>query len=336
MDQQISSGIRTGTIPGLSRPVSRLFFGTAIPPVSTGEDRAADLLDRVLETGIDAFDCARSYGLAERTLGRWMESRGNRDRVTVLTKCGDVRDGQVKVDRQVILAQLKTSLDELRTDHADIFLLHRDDPATPVEEQIDTMNELLAEGLIRAAGVSNWTHARIEAANAYAAAHGLTEFAVSSPNYSLAHQVRDPYGGGCVTLTGPENREARAWYARTRMPVVAYSGLARGFLSGRFAAGDFEAAARTLDEFAQRGYLCEENMARLARAEQLAARTGLSVPEIAVRYLFAAPMDLFAVVSSSSPARLLMNVRAAAHPLSAEEAAFLETGGSGQRAGNRQ
>ena len=320
----MKQAVRTGVLSGLHFPVSRIFFGTAIPPVSTGEDRALELLDSVLESGVNVFDCARSYGQAERTLGRWAESRGVRDRVVFLSKCGDIRDGQVHVDRRVILDQFQMSLEALRTDCIDIYLLHRDDPDTPVEEQIDTMNQLLEAGRVRMIGVSNWTHRRIEAANAYAAAHGLTGFSVSSPNYSLAVQVKDPFGGGCVTLTGPDQQDARAWYTENQMPVVAYSSLARGFLSGRFRAGDNETAARVLDEFAQRGFLCKENMDRLRRAEQLAERDGLSVPEIGMRYVFASPMNLFAVVSTSSPERLRMNLRSAACPLGKEDAAFLE------------
>ena len=314
-----------GTIPGLGAEVSRIFFGTAIPPISTGEDRSLELLDNVLETGINAFDCARSYGLAENMLGKWMETRSNRDRVLILSKCGDIKEGRVRVDRQVILGQLRESLDALRTDHIDIYLLHRDDPEIRPEEQIDTLNEVMERGLARVIGVSNWSHQRIETANRYAVAHGLTGFAVSSPNYGLARQMEDPWGGGCVTLSGPENRDARDWYVRSGMPVIAYSSLGRGFFSGRFCSGDYERAAQVLDGPAQKGYLYRENMDRLRRAEELADRYGLTVPEVAMRYLFGSPMDLFAVVSSASAERLKLSIRAAACPLGSDDISFLES-----------
>ena len=314
----------SGMIQGLEQPISRLFFGTAMAPINTGEEGALDLLDRVRAAGVNAFDCARSYGRAEYTLGQWMESRRCREQVTLLTKAGDVRGGVVKVNRQVIEEQMKLSLEALRTDRIDIFLLHRDDPNTPVGEFIDVLNEAKEAGKISVFGVSNWTHQRIQAANDYARAHGLAGLSVSSPNYGLARQMQDLWGGGCVTLSGPDNREAREWYIRNQMPVIAYSSLARGFFSGRFRSDDPEGARRVLDSYAAKGYLYPENLERLRRAEILAQRYGVSVPEIAMRYIFGSRMNVYAVVSTSSEGRLKMNIRAAEHPLSSEDTAWLE------------
>ncbi len=190
MNEQIS----IGDIAGLT--VSRIFFGTANPPISTDEDTAYSLLDTVFALGINAFDCARSYGLAEKVLGLWIEKRKCRDKVVILSKCGDVRDGRVKLNRQVFFEQLQQSLDALHVDCIDIYLLHRDDPNTPVEEFINTLNEVKGAGKVKVFGVSNWTHQRIEAANHYAGSQNLTGFQVSSPNYGLALQVQDLWGGG--------------------------------------------------------------------------------------------------------------------------------------------
>lgn len=306
--------------------VSRIFCGTANPPISSAEKSAYELLDSVLASGINAFDCARSYGMAENTLGNWIEKRNCRDKIIILSKCGDVKNGKVLVNRQVIMEQLQQSLEALKVSYIDIYLLHRDDPNTPVEEFIDTLNEIKEAGKIKIFGVSNWTHQRIEAANNYAASKGLTGFQVSSPNYGLARQIQDLWGGGCVTISGPENKEARSWYIENQMPVIAYSSLGRGFFSGRFKAGDYETARKCLDTFAQKGYLYEENMQRLKRAEELAEKYNISVPEIAMRYIFSSEMNLFAVVSTASPERLRMNIRAANNPLSKEDSQYLEAG----------
>ncbi len=317
---------RRGTIPGLSMPVSRIFFGTASAPIMKNMASAPQLLDSAVEAGVNAFDCARSYGQAENVLGKWIEERGNRDKVVILTKGGDVHLGLVKVNRKVIADQMSRSLEALCTDHIDIYLLHRDDPHTPVGEFIDTLNEAKEAGKIRVFGVSNWTHQRIAEANAYASAHGLQGFSVSSPNYGLARQMKDLWGGGCVTISGPEHADARDWYTEQKMPVIAYSSLGRGFFSGRFKAFDMQGAREVLDGFARKGYLYPENMERLKRVEILAERYGLTVPEIAMRYIFASSMDVYAVVGTTSKERLQMNLRAADQPLSGEDAHFLETG----------
>lgn len=315
-----------GKINPLPLAASRIVFGTATGPMISGEN-ADEMLDGAAERGVNFFDCARSYGRAEEVLGDWIRRRGNRDQVIVLTKCGDIRNGIVKVNRQVIREQLETSLKTLQTDHIDLFLLHRDDPDTPVAEIMETLHGVKQEGKILLYGVSNWTTERIREANRYAAQNGIMEFSVSSPNYGLARQMADLWGGGCVSLTGPEHQADREWYAETRIPLIAYSSLGRGFFSGKFRADDPEEARRVLDSYAQKGYLYPENLRRLERAEKLARKKGLSVPEIAMRYVFASPMNVFAVVSTTKPERLDGSIRAAADPLTAEEAGWLEEGG---------
>ena len=189
---------------------------------------------------------------------------------------------------------------------------------------IDCLNEMKQQGKIKVFGVSNWTHQRIEEANAYASAHGLEGFCVSSPNFGLAEQVNDPWGGECVTISGAANADARAWYAEKQMPVIAYSSLGRGFFSGKFHSGDYEGAKKVLDNAGQKGYLHEVNMTRLARAEELAARDQMSVSQIAMRYIFSNEMNVFAVVSTTNPNRMRDNIAAANALLSAEDVAYLE------------
>lgn len=319
----MNRGMSYGRIDGIPIPVSRIFFGTATGPMLNGEN-ADGLLDGVFERGVNAFDCARSYGRAEEVLGNWMKRRGNRENVVILSKCGDIRNGVVKINRQVINEQLETSLNTLQTDCIDIYLLHRDDPATPVGEYIETLNDAKRAGKIRIFGVSNWTVDRIREANRYAEANGLAGFSVSSPNYGLARQMEDLWGGGCVTISGPEHEADRTWYSETDMPVVAYSSLGRGFFSGKFRSDDPEGARSVLDAYAQKGYLYPENMKRLHKAEQLAEQYGETVAKIAMRYVFSNRMNMFAVVSTSQPERLDSSIRAAGRPLDETDVRTLE------------
>jgi len=314
-----------GNLEMLPQPASRIVLGTASDPIAAGENADA-LFDGAVERGVNFFDTARSYGRAEEVLGGWIRRRGNREKVIVLTKCGDIRNGIVKVNRQVILEQLETSLRTLQTDYVDILLLHRDDPETPVGEIMETLHDLKSEGKVRLFGISNWTVDRIREGNLYALRNRIEDFSVSSPSYSLALQLDDPFGGGCVSVAGPEHQADRDWYTGTQMPVVAYSSLGRGFFSGRFRADDPEGAKQVLDIYAQKGYLYPENLRRLKRAEELAQQKGITVPEIAMRYVFTTSMNLFAVVSTTKPERLDGSIRAAANPLTAEEAKWLEEG----------
>jgi aryl-alcohol dehydrogenase-like predicted oxidoreductase len=189
---------------------------------------------------------------------------------------------------------------------------------------VDALNEHLAAGRIHAFGGSNWTRARIAEANAYAAAHGLVGFAASSPNYGLAEQVEDPWGPGCVSLSGPVARSARRWYEESQMPVLAYSSLARGFLSGRVTRDTFDEVRGTLDGACLKAYCHEVNFRRLDRAIQLAAEKGVSVPQIATAFVLGSSMDVFPLVGAASGEEFADTVRAFEVRLTPWERAWLD------------
>ena len=302
---------RTVSIKGVGKPAHRIFFGTAIPAMLQGDD-ANGLISAAVDEGFNAIDTARGYARAEESVARWLkESPGNRDRIVLLTKCCDMFDDrtQVVVTPDRIRREMDESLKALGTDHVDIFLLHRDDPSHPVSEYVETLEALRKEGKCLAYGGSNWRHERLAEANAYAAAHGCQGMTLSSPHYGLAEQVHDPWGGDCVTVTGSAMETARAWYRETRMPLLAYSSLGRGFFSGAFKSSDRAGAEKTLDEFARRGYLCDANLRRLARAEEIAGRHGVAVATVAMAYLLTDQMNTLAVVGMSRPERIKANLK---------------------------
>lgn len=311
-------------IPFVEKKVSRILYGSAIQPFLDGKEDM-ELLDAVYDMGVNAVDTARVYGKAEQVLGRWIEERKLRDKVVILSKCAhpDIF-GKKRVNEKEIREDFAQSSQYLRTDYIDIYLLHRDDPDVDAGEIIEIMNAMHEEGKIGAFGVSNWTHQRIAEANGYAARHHLIPFTVSSPNFGLAEQVHDPWGGGCVSISGPSNVRAREWYRESGMPVIAYASLAHGLFSGKVKSSEPKKAGKILDEFAMKGYVCPENFERLRRCEELAAKKNCTVSQIAMSWIFKQDLDTLAVVGTSKALRMQENIDAMHIKLSEEEAAYLD------------
>lgn len=312
-------------ISGVEQPVSRIVYGCANAPMIAGEN-ADELLDEVLARGINTFDTAENYGLSELSLGHWIKSRKNRDRVVIITKGCHPYDGRDRVTPEDLRHDIEQSFARLGTDYIDVYLLHRDDLSVSPGAVTEILNEYHRAGKIGAFGGSNWTHERIAEANRYAGQHNLEPFRVSSPNFGLCRQIKDPWGGGpgSVTISGEEHAQARAWYLAQQMPVIAYSGLGRGMFSGRVHSGDMEAAKQILDEFAVKGYCYPENFERLRRAEELAKEKGGTVPQIALAWLLNQELTVFPVVSTLSRERLAENAGAAKIRLSSEEIKWLD------------
>ena len=310
-------------IPYVDKPASQLVYGCAGGPFARGED-ATERLDTAYAHGVNFFDTAAVYGLSEVSVGSWIRKRGLEDKVVLLSKCcHPAPDGTRRVTEKDLLSDFEQFRMRSGLDYCDIYILHRDDPEVPVQMAVETLNRLHAEGKIGAFGGSNWTVQRLTEANAYACSHHLIPFTVSSPNFSLAHQLDDMWGGLSETITGPEHQADRAWYETNQMPVIAHSALGHGLFSGRLKSTDLSIADQVLDEFGMKGLAYEENFERLARCETLAETKGVTVAEIALAWVFRSPMNVFPVVSTSSEARLKMNIHAMELPLTKEECAWL-------------
>jgi aryl-alcohol dehydrogenase-like predicted oxidoreductase len=318
--------MRYGEVEGVGKPISRLVQGTVM--LSEADlDRSFALLDAVWEAGCTAFDTAHSYGAGEkeRVLGRWIAARGIRDRAVILDKGAHPEAGR---DRRVtpedITADLHESLERLGTDSIDLYVLHRDDPDVAVGPIVETLNEHARAGRIRAFGGSNWAHERVREANEYAAANGLKPFAVSSPNFSLAEQVRPPWRG-CLSVSGPQGEAARRWYREWGMPLFTWSSLAGGFFSGRFSRTNLDTFTAPLDRVCIEAYCYEQNFRRLDRARELAEARGLTIPQVALAYVVNQPDDdTFALIGCNTGAEFRENVAALDVKLTPEELAWLD------------
>jgi aryl-alcohol dehydrogenase-like predicted oxidoreductase len=204
-------------------------FGSGMPPVTTVDERdARAMIDRALAAGVNLIDTADVYafGQSEEILGRCIRDR--RDDVLVATKCGfgSHDDGALAYDR--VVAACEASLGRLGLDHIDLYQLHRPDRATPLEETLRALDDLVARGLVRAVGTSNFRAWETSAAVARQRALGRPAFTATQLYYSLVAREAEHE-------LIPECRA-------DDLGVIVWSPLSSGFLTGRYRAADGRAA----------------------------------------------------------------------------------------------
>lgn len=299
-------------------PLSRIILGTSTKPCCNGEN-CDEVFNEALKLGITTFDTARVYGRSEEVIGDWLARTGAREQVNLLSKGGHHSPLLKKrVKRKEILSDLEVSLQKLKTDYIDIYLLHRDDTSVPVGELVETLNEAYAQGKIKVFGGSNWTTRRIEQANEYAYQHGLQPFTVSSPYYGLADMKESFFAYGLVALTGKEKEKDRLWYQNNQMPVVAYSTLGSGLFSGKV-----ERRGDLHPFWVRSAFGAEENFQRLARAKELAEKKGCTLSQIAIAWSLHSPMNVLPIVGASKGKHLRSAVEALNISLTEEEYSYL-------------
>jgi aryl-alcohol dehydrogenase-like predicted oxidoreductase len=312
-------------VPWVGRPVARLVQGTTMLGTVLKEDESWVLLDRVFDLGGTTLDTAHVYGggRCEQVVGRWCQARGVREQLVLIGKGAHHTAERQRVTPADITADLHESLERLQTGYIDLYLLHRDDPTVEVGPLVEVLSQHQKAGLIRAYGGSNWTAARIREANAYAQAEGLPPFVASSPNFSLAEQIDEPWSN-TVTITGARGAADRQWYEQSQLPVFAWSSLAGGFFSGRYQPDQLDTYTTDSDKLCLRSYGSPDNFERLARATRLADKRGLSLAQVALAYVLNQPLNLFALVGPFSAAEFEADVAAAALKLSPAELAWLD------------
>ena len=291
----------------LDLPLSRLALGT-IGFSPTTRDRDYAVLDAWVEAGGTVIDTAHVYedGDAERLVGLWLRDRPDvRERLVIVTKGAHPDGDRARVTPADIASDLGDSIERLGGP-IDLYLLHRDDLSVDVGQLIDVLDGHRRAGEIRAFGVSNWTLPRIEEANAHAAARGVAGICCNSPHLSLAVQNEPPWPD-CLSAT---DAESRAWHARTRMPLLAWSAQAGGFFAGS-------------NGEPSRVYQNAPNRERLARAEQLGDRTGHSANAVALAWVLAQHFPVVAIIGTHSVEHLRSSLDALDVVLSPEDARWL-------------
>src|SRR5437879_6290624 len=260
--------------------VSRLALGMGLR--GQGDEREAErLIRRAFDGGINLFDCANVYGLmddrayagrAEELLGRAL--RGVRDDVVITSKVfGQIGPGpnDQGTSRYHILREVERSLRRLGTDRIDVYLLHGFDPATPLEEQLRALDDLVRQGKVRYVGVCNF--------QAWQVCRAL--WVQDRLNAAPLITVQNPYS----LLNRSLESEMFPMVRSLGLGVMAYAPLATGLLSGVYRPGapppeDSLWGSRRRDQFS--ATLAGPAAEVLSVVSDVATRHGASVPQVAL------------------------------------------------------
>lgn len=306
-------------VAGIDKDASTLALGTAAYTLDR-RDHWFELLDAFVVGGGNVLDTARIYagGQSEQVLGAWLGARRNRDGLIIITKAGH-GDNELPADdlEAVIARELATSLETLGIDHVDLFMLHRDNEAVPVERIMQCLHRHVEAGSVRSLGASNWTYPRVQAANAYAEHRGLTPFAAVSNTLSLARPAA-PFFPGLVATDEAGER----WHEETGIPLIPWSAQARGFFSGRYTP-DTADPTNPHDQRMLDVYATPENLERLGRAQKLAAQRGCTAMQIALAWVLGRPYPVLPIVGPRNLGELRNCIDGSRIGLSTEEILLL-------------
>jgi aryl-alcohol dehydrogenase-like predicted oxidoreductase len=295
--------------------VSRIAFGNWSAGGDWGSvdrDAAIAATREALDLGINLFDTAHAYGFgaAEQLLGEALrpEIRSARESVVIATKGGLRKDGGLTVrdsSPAALRRDLEASLEALGTDYVDIYQVHWPDPATPIAETAETLDEFVREGLVRFVGVSNY----------------------DTREMATFQRVRP------IDTLQPPYHLFRRDIERTILPfaqehgigVLVYGPLAHGLLSGRmtddttFAPDDWRSQS---DLFV--GETFRRNLAVVRDLAQFAAGRNATVGQLAIAWTLANPAVNVAIVGARSPEQIRQTAPAADLRLSPEDVAQID------------
>ena len=270
-------------------------------------DATAAVVEAALDAGVTFVDTAEVYGNggdSERFLGELLE--GRRDQVVIATKFGW---GQAtgRGSGEVVRTAITGSLERLRTDHVDLYYLHKPDPATPIAETLRALDELVRDGTVRAIGCSNFSAEQLAEADSAARELGTARFTVLQNHYNLLRRDDD-------ADVLPLCRELGVAY-------VPYFPLASGLLTGKYQRDQPAPEGTRLEGRA----IEEERFDRVEAMTAFAEERGRSLHELAISALASTPGVGSIIAGATKPEQVRANAAAAAWRLSDDELSALAT-----------
>ena len=280
-------------IPGTDLTVSDLCLGGNVFGWTADEPTSFAVLDRFTDATVSTLapfvDTAESYGrgASEEILGNWMTERGLRDRMVVATKASRL-EKEHPLSAEEIRTAVEGSLRRLQTDRIDLYYAHYDDGSTPLEETLRAFDELVQAGKVRYVAASNYSPDRLTEALETSERLGLTRYVALQPHYNLVE--RAVYEDGLRDVV-----------AAHELGVLPYYALAKGFLTGKYRAGEQVDSPRAEGASA---YVGERGDRVLAALRQVAEAHGVTVAAVALRWLADRPTVVSPIASGRSVEQL--------------------------------
>jgi aryl-alcohol dehydrogenase-like predicted oxidoreductase len=274
------------------------------------------VVHKALDLGVTFFDTADAYGNrggSEEYLGRILGPR--RSDVVIATKFGlPMSDGAPERDAssRYIARAVEASLKRLNTDYIDLYQIHYPDPATPIEETVTALDQLVRQGKVRHIGCANFRVWELVDAMRTADSLGLTRFVSCQNEYSL--------------LVADAEQEMLPMCANFRVGFVPYYPLAGGLLTGKYRRGAALPTGSRLTVNARMGerYLTERNWRLVERFEAFARSRGRALADLAFAYLLACDVIPSVIAGATSPDQIEANVAASSWRLTADDVAAIE------------
>lgn len=249
-------------------------------PWALNEEQSRPFIRRALELGINFFDTADVYsnGKSEEVVGRALRDFSTRDEIVIATKVhGAMGPGpnNAGLSRKHILSSIDASLKRLGTDYVDVYQIHRWDYATPIEETLEVLNDVVRMGKARYIGASSMHAWQFATALYTSDLHGWTRFVSMQPHYNLIYRE--------------EEREMLPLCLDQKIAVIPWSPLARGLLTGKRVKNGDETMRAQTDAFGKLLYTRDDDFAIASRVTEVAEKRGLPNAQIALAWLLSRP-----------------------------------------------
>ena len=287
--------------------VSAIALGNWLTHGGYVEDQTAiDCVRHAFECGINFFDTANAYrrGGAEEVLGSALREFPRSSYVLATKVFFPMGEGPNDrgLSRKHIMEQANASLKRLGVDYIDLYQCHRYDDETPLEETLRALDDLVSQGKILYAGVSEWTAAQIGSAVTFARGHNMDQIASNQPRYSILETYIE--------------KEVLPLCEREGIGQVCFSPLAQGVLTGKYRpgqpppAGSRGSMGGEASQFLGR-FLQEDVLMAVDRLRPIAGDLGITMSQLALAWVLRQPGVSAAIIGASRPEQIDENVKAA-------------------------